>query len=95
MTRLTLTADIKRISSADSVYSARLTTQVVYFPTYSCTDHMCFVPRERGNDPSRYTRGRAFLGYVNDSLLQRKDSTPLCYFLAGGLKYDAEKVIGL
>jgi len=77
------------------VYSARLTTQVVYFLTYSCTDHMYFVPRERDNDPSGYTKGRAFLGYVNDNLLQRMDSIPLCYFLAGGLKYDAEKVTGL
>jgi len=63
----------------------------MYFLTYSCTDHyLYFVPRERGNDPSGYTRSRVFLGYVNDNLLHRMYTTPLCYFLAGGLKYDAE-----
>ena len=64
----------------------------MYFLTYSCTDHhMYFVPRERGNDPSGYKRGRPFLGYVSDNLLHRMDSTALCYFLEGGLKYDDGK----
>jgi len=51
---------------------------------------MYFVQRERGNDLSGYTSGKASLGYVNDNLLHRMDYIPPCYFLAGGFKFDAE-----